>query len=166
MPYSDPIVYKQKQTEYYLRRKAQNNVYDALVYEPIKCKWCHSLFTPKNSIQVLCSAACRSKEKQHLKKLKPKTTNPKKQKEKNKRNFDRYGITEEQFNAMYEEQQGKCFICGIEAEASVKNTLFIDHCHKSGKVRKLLCHGCNCALGYFKDDPTVLRKAAEYVEQY
>lgn len=61
---------------------------------------------------------------------------------------------------MYEEQGGKCYLCG----ASQDRNLAVDHCHSTGKVRKLLCSQCNQALGLFKDNPEVMRKAALYVE--
>lgn len=53
----------------------------------------------------------------------------------------KYGITLEEYNRMYAEQAGKCFICHN------KKKLVVDHCHKTGEVRKLLCHECNTILG-------------------
>lgn len=44
--------------------------------------------------------------------------------------------------------------------------LCVDHDHETGKVRKLLCHNCNRALGLLRDDPALLRKSAEYIEQH
>jgi len=61
---------------------------------------------------------------------------------------------------MYEEQDGKCFIC---KKKSSKN-LAVDHCHKTNNVRRLLCSECNTGLGLFYDDPKLLLKAAEYLQ--
>jgi hypothetical protein len=69
-----------------------------------------------------------------------------------------YGITEAQYLEMYQQQQGRCAICGCE-----KDKLFVDHDHKTGKVRKLLCHQCNTGIGYLQDDWSLIRKAANYV---
>lgn len=66
-------------------------------------------------------------------------------------------------------QEHKCALCGSEGFAIGKNghseKLAVDHCHSTGKVRKLLCHNCNRALGLMKDNPVLLRFAADYVER-
>ena len=41
--------------------------------------------------------------------------------------------------------------------------LFVDHCHASGRVRGLLCHPCNAALGFMRDDPVIAAAATEYL---
>ena len=77
----------------------------------------------------------------------------------------RYGITEEQFNTMYREQDGHCFLCNIAEEDSIRGILMVDHCHKTGKIRALLCHACNTALGLFKDNPEVMLKAYNFLQR-
>jgi hypothetical protein len=72
----------------------------------------------------------------------------------------RYGITADDADAMLEAQGGLCAICRNAPAGHV------DHDHVSGAVRALLCFNCNGGLGQFKDDPTVLRAAAEYVERH
>jgi hypothetical protein len=77
-----------------------------------------------------------------------------------------FNITLEEYEGMLKAQDYKCAICGaLHAEVSRKR-LQIDHCHKVDKIRALLCRGCNSALGYAKDDPNILRKAADYIEHY
>lgn len=79
-----------------------------------------------------------------------------------KQQLRRYGLTPERYAEMLEEQAHGCAICGDPpAEGKILN---VDHDHKSGKVRGLLCHGCNTALGAFRDDPIILHWAADYVE--
>ena len=41
----------------------------------------------------------------------------------------------------------------------------VDHCHATGKVRGLLCHPCNAGLGFYRDDPRLMREAAAYIER-
>jgi len=72
-----------------------------------------------------------------------------------------YGITQEEFKKMLEDQSYCCKVCNtFMAGADVH----VDHCHITKKVRGLLCKLCNLGLGYFKDAPSVLRKAAYYLE--
>lgn len=72
----------------------------------------------------------------------------------------RYGITQEDFNKILEQQQGACAICDTGAG---EKPWHVDHDHSTGRVRGILCHSCNTGLGNFKDDPEVLRKALEYL---
>ena len=79
--------------------------------------------------------------------------------------FREYGITPEEYNQMYEQQNRECFICGSthSKRSSKERPLLIDHCHTTGKVRGLLCHPCNAAIGLLQDDPTRFDKAAQYL---
>lgn len=69
-----------------------------------------------------------------------------------------YGIDLATYNRMLAEQDGRCAICGGDAQ------LYVDHCHRTGVVRGLLCAACNFGLGKFRDDPDALRRAAAYIE--
>ena len=81
-----------------------------------------------------------------------------------------YGITLEQYRMMSDKQNHCCAICGEkETSLDAKGTeifMPVDHCHKTGKIRELLCAACNKALGGFKDNSFLLRKAAEYIEKH
>jgi hypothetical protein len=75
-----------------------------------------------------------------------------------------YGISPEDFSRMLAAQNGRCAIC--RAPTPGANGAFrIDHDHATGKVRGLLCHGCNVALGLFKESPRVLDEAAKYLRR-
>lgn len=71
-----------------------------------------------------------------------------------------YNITPEQYEQMFESQGGGCAICH---RPPTNYRLNIDHDHKTGLIRGLLCWACNRALGGFKDDAERLNKAAEYI---
>lgn len=75
-----------------------------------------------------------------------------------------YSISLEFFNALRDFQGYKCAMCK-RAEVDFKANLAVDHCHKTGEVRGLLCWLCNKRLGKFSDDHDLLRAAAEYVTQ-
>ena len=83
-----------------------------------------------------------------------------------RRDYDwqyRYGLSPEQYLEIYQQQEGKCKICGEELQED--EYLCIDHDKDTGEVRGLLCKKCNLGLGHFKDNPENLRKAAEYLEE-
>jgi recombination endonuclease VII len=70
----------------------------------------------------------------------------------------RYGITAEDADLLFMEQDGRYAICRVAQAAHVD--------HETGAVRALLCFNCNGGLGRFKDDPDLLRLAADYVERH
>jgi hypothetical protein len=77
----------------------------------------------------------------------------------------KFGITIEDFDALLERQNGKCAICEVPHDL-VKYGLRVDHDHKTGKVRSLLCDTCNKGLGYFKDSSTLIQKAIDYLLKF
>lgn len=56
-----------------------------------------------------------------------------------------------------------CEICGTVLSTKGRTRRTIDHCHKSTKIRGVLCHNCNCALGYFADNVTAMTRAIAYL---
>jgi hypothetical protein len=72
-----------------------------------------------------------------------------------------FGITRTQFDAMY--ANPVCEGCGV-AKSRQGKRLAVDHCHKTGKVRGLLCHECNRTISTAQDDPAILRSLALYLE--
>lgn len=77
----------------------------------------------------------------------------------------RFGMTVEQYEVALAQQGGVCAICSVASNIEGKN-FCVDHDHATGKVRGLLCHKCNAALGHFKDSTALLMKAADYLEGY
>ena len=75
--------------------------------------------------------------------------------------------------ALYEqrlaEQDGKCFLCGATPDPNgikAASKLHADHDHVTHRPRDLLCGRCNVGVGMFRDDPALLRAAAEYIERH
>ncbi|MBA4365835.1 MAG: hypothetical protein C0398_07565 [Coprothermobacter sp.] len=80
----------------------------------------------------------------------------------------RYGITRAQYDAVFALQGGKCAVCGTSAVGGVRGRskmLCVDHDHKTGKIRGLLCRSCNIAAGSLKDDPDRALLLAEYLKR-
>jgi hypothetical protein len=82
---------------------------------------------------------------------------------KNKPYLRAYGLSRDQYDAMVLSQGGKCFIC---RELPTARGLFVDHCHKTKRLRKLLCHHCNVALGHLGDNPALAIRCAVYLIMY
>jgi hypothetical protein len=85
----------------------------------------------------------------------------------------RHGISIEQYDEMLEKEDAKCAICRL-VDVKPKNgkqhllyghNLTVDHNHKTGVIRGLLCWKCNIALGHFNDDLALLRMAVKYMEE-
>jgi hypothetical protein len=91
-----------------------------------------------------------------------------------------YKITPEQVEALRSAQGGRCAICGrhedevtqdvggrprLDGKPAAKRGLVVDHCHRRGTVRALLCSPCNQGLGHFDDDVTRLRAAVDWLER-
>jgi hypothetical protein len=73
-----------------------------------------------------------------------------------------YGIGPEQYAEMLEQQDHRCAICRHKHTTSRK--LCVDHCHKTGRVRGLLCNNCNkVTVGTMENDPTALARLIEYM---
>ncbi len=72
-----------------------------------------------------------------------------------------YGLTLEQYEALYEAQGGSCYIC--RRAKGVSKRLAVDHDHKTGYVRGLLCAKCNGYLGYIRDSPEAGTRMHDYL---
>lgn len=75
----------------------------------------------------------------------------------------RCGLTIDEYDAIYEAQEGKCRICGEWRPRYEKDRLVVDHCHRTGRFRALLCSRCNCAIGLLGEDEQTLKQAIEYL---
>jgi hypothetical protein len=92
---------------------------------------------------------------------------------------DKYGMTVAEYDALREKQDYRCAICGRHEDelpvtavgrprrdgrpTATAFKLAVDHCHSTGRVRGLLCVGCNAAIGHFRDDRTVVLAALTYL---
>lgn len=116
------------------------------------CPACNSVFPAKDNRQKACCLKCAHKLKPSRNRIVGREYDLKKA----------YGISVEDWSRMYEEQNGCCAICNRH-QAEFKKRLSVDHCHKTGKIRGLLCQPCNHAIGLFKENTYVIQKALEYL---
>lgn len=113
------------------------------------CRLCGTVFSPKAPSELYCSQHCVdvALDNRYLKRT--------------------YGITVDDYRKLLEQQDHRCAICGgigFLMAKTHKALLLVDHDHKTGEVRGLLCHNCNRALGLLHDNTEHLRKAIAYLE--
>jgi hypothetical protein len=118
-------------------------------FNPKPCRRCSTVFTPKAPSNLYCSQECSDYGviSAYLTRC--------------------YGIDYDTYLAMHNRQNGLCALCcgeGFCMAEHHKLKLVVDHCHETGRIRGLLCHNCNRALGLLHDDPRVIRKAIGYLE--
>lgn len=82
--------------------------------------------------------------------------------EKRDRSLKKYGLTAESYDSLLATQGGVCAVCKVPSTRRLE----VDHCHQSGKVRSILCHNCNSALGHAKDDVKRLEALIQYLSQH
>lgn len=119
---------------------------------------CNAEYMPTGRNQRFCSVCSKLNEKQYNKNY-DKRAYAKFGKSKK---CSKYQITEEQFNKMFEEQEGCCAICR-KHQTQFDRSLAIDHCHQTTTVRGLLCTKCNLMLGYAEDNIGILAAAIKYL---
>lgn len=93
-------------------------------------------------------------------------TQRKKRTPKERRDYDlavKYGLTPAEYTAMVLQQDGGCAICHRPPGKSGFN---VDHDHQTGKVRGLLCAGCNRGIGLLQDNHHLLARAADYLKEH
>lgn len=73
-----------------------------------------------------------------------------------------YGLALDGYDRLYLAQGGRCYIC--RRATGKTRRLAVDHDHKTGKVRGLLCKSCNTMLGHARDDPMMFFRAASYLD--
>ena len=82
----------------------------------------------------------------------------------------RYKITLEEWYKMFEEQGHRCKICDVEVlpllAENTKNKGVVDHCHETKKVRGILCHDCNRALGLLKENKESINRMLKYLKDF
>lgn len=87
--------------------------------------------------------------------------NPEKLKQRTLKRY--YGIDLSDYNLLLKKQNDCCAICKVHKD-ELKLPLCVDHCHKTGKVRGLLCKSCNSGIGFLKDSYSLCRSAASYLK--
>jgi hypothetical protein len=98
------------------------------------------------------------------------TENPEEAAEQSEKDkLNRFGVDQSWYGKKFAEQHGVCAICNQPEKTKQQGKvqrLSVDHDHKTGKPRGLLCAACNRAIGLMKEDPQRLEAAARYLRQH
>lgn len=132
----------------------------------------YSNATPRRKSQLNeATKNWRKRNPELIKEIRRKTDEKRKQVRRERRYLENYGISLEEYNAKLKEQGGCCAICrnperklskgGLEMQP-----LCVDHNHTTGKIRGLLCSGCNLAIGNMKENIDYLLSAVTYLRKY
>ncbi|MCI0443008.1 endonuclease VII domain-containing protein [bacterium] len=131
-----------------------------------KCKECGVSFV---GIKY-CSASCRYKHRDEIHQKRLASDSQYKEQHHIKVSAQHltrhHGMNLHQFKKMLISQDHKCAICGCGLDKRFKTRISVDHDHISGNIRSLLCHHCNSAIGFLKDDPILALKAARYLKKH
>lgn len=87
-----------------------------------------------------------------------------KEKRRNHKYMERYGITFDQKMAILSKQNSQCKACGKLLKLDHPRDVHVDHDHRTGKVRGILCHRCNTVLGWLEDD-VLMGKLRSYLQK-
>lgn len=154
---------------------------------PRSCEVCGTEFQPYRANQLTCSRICYKKTERYREVQRRNDARPERQARKNelrrgsgkqapktreaarRANLAARGWTVAAYDAKLAEQDGKCILCGSEPDPNgvkAASRLHADHDHVTKQRRDLLCGRCNVGIGMFRDDPVLLRAAAEYIERH
>jgi hypothetical protein len=111
----------------------------------------YKCLSKKDGLQTFC------KKCQHIHSIKPE-----RQIDSRKSKLKKFGLTDEDYVKLFIKQNGRCYLC----REKVEGNFCIDHNHKTGKVRGLLCSWCNKGIGFLQDNPELLRRAADYLDGF
>lgn len=138
--------------EFFYRDKSKKTGYHTL------CKFCHK----ENYINYMENNP-EAKIKRNIRSKTWREVNPERSKYliTNATLLSKYGISLEEYNKLLIKQNYCCAVC---KDIPTYQRLHVDHCHKTGKIRGLLCQSCNVSIGKMKESPILLRALAEYIE--
>lgn len=127
-----------------------------------KCPVCSTLFSPTWYQHKYCSSGCVNKASYLRSRDRQLDRNYQLQKV--------YGISEDTYIKLFEEQKGVCAICKspethVHRKTNLICNLSVDHDHSTGIVRGLLCKRCNMALGLLRDSEVLLENAKKYLNK-
>lgn len=137
-----------------------------------QCKYCTS--ERKKELYHKNVEARRAHQRNYLQEPTRKKLNQKRSNDWYKSNREKYyegtlkrkfGISLIEYNDMLSKQNNSCAIC-LKDRSLFKRRFNVDHCHKTGQVRGLLCSPCNTSIGLLNESLETIKRAADYLKEY
>lgn len=125
-----------------------------------ECRYCSKVFHPHGA-KPYCSSDC--KRAAHNDRWRARPLSEKLHLQRKTRLRNEYGLSLDEYSEMLLRQGGVCAICGKQQGDKGIDRLAVDHDHKTGNVRGLLCSACNQGLGHFRDESSLLIAAIQYL---
>ena len=129
-----------------MRKIGTRSKYPNKYFKDKHCRWCSNLFSPVGPSNHYCNSECSKKGQKDMY---------------YKRN---YSIGYREYLTLLDKHDGGCWICGVSRREVPGIILAVDHDHKTGEVRGVLCTDCNMAMGKLGDDLESLKKVVKYLE--
>ncbi len=122
----------------------------------------------KDGLDYDCKQCCKAYYAEKLKKNNKEYYSKNREFYRNQRFVRQFGISLDEYNELLRKQNNVCSICQCKEIRIDKRTnriseLAVDHDHKTGRIRGLLCYKCNSVLGYANDDIQILKSATNYL---
>jgi hypothetical protein len=126
-------------------------------------KYHRTSLTRKDDLHGWCRDCCKEYVRERRARRKVQTPDEQAQEDRGRRWWAKYRLREEEYYRLLAEQGGCCAICGGSSPGGAYNIFQVDHCHKTGAIRGLLCSKCNRGLALLGDTVEAITRVLNYL---
>lgn len=148
--------------------RGKERAYCKVCHVASAAKWASDNKEKRRAYQRKWVAENRDKAREYGRKTysrMPEAAKEKKRAYRKKRHLERkYGITQDEWQRMFDAQGGVCALCQVPGRTGKHGKLAVDHCHETGRVRGLLCTPCNVSIGILGETAERLQRVVSYLK--